>query len=125
MKRKVEVTLLGKRFTVRSEKDEAYVHALANFVTRRFEEVQRSARTLSSHDLALLVALNIADDLFAAEDRANATREEVQTRTERLMDHLKAALGPEDVEAATADEVPLLEAAEVATAEVANANAKA
>ncbi|MCP4501559.1 MAG: cell division protein ZapA [Deltaproteobacteria bacterium] len=104
VKRKVEVTLLGKRFTVRSEKDEAYVHTLANFVARRFEELQRSTRTVSTHDLAILVALNIADDLFQAEERASDNREEVQSRTERLLDNLRAAM-EQDNEAAQDEQV--------------------
>ena len=77
VKRKVEVSLLGKRFTVRSDKDEAYLHALANFVTRRFDELQHSTRMQSTHDVALLVALNLADELFQQEDRSKKSRAEV------------------------------------------------
>ena len=92
MKKKVEVALFGKRFTVRSEKDEAYVHSLSNYVTRKFEELRRQARTISSQDLALLVALNIADELFEAEERAAQTRGEVRERSERLLQQIDAAL---------------------------------
>lgn len=90
-KRKVEVSLAGQTFTVRSDKDEASIHALVNFVSRRFEEIGRQTR-LARDELALLVALNIAEELFETEDRAARTREELRRRSERLLGHLDAAL---------------------------------
>jgi cell division protein ZapA len=92
VKEKVEVTLLGQSFTVRSDKDEAYVHSLASFVTRRYEELQRQTRTVSSHDLALLVALNLADELFQSEDRAELCRKEVRERSIQILQNIDGTI---------------------------------
>lgn len=101
MKRKVEVSLLGQSFTVRSDKDEAHVHALANFVTRRFETLQHKTRTVGTHELALLVALNLAEELFEAEERAQEIRDVIKGRAERVLASLNGALDlvghPEDL----------------------------
>ena len=101
VKRKVQVTLLGQRFTVRSEKDAAYVHTLANFVTRKFEDLQHQTRSVSTHELALLVAMNIADELFECEERFSETRRALRQHSERLLKNLDSALSRMD---ATADE---------------------
>ena len=104
MKRKIDVTLLGQRFSVRSERDEAYVHALAGFVGRRFEELKRVTRASSSHQLSLLVALNLADELFQAEERASLTREEIRKQTGSLVEKLARALAAAEAEAAALGE---------------------
>jgi cell division protein ZapA (FtsZ GTPase activity inhibitor) len=96
MKRKVEVSLLGQKFTVSSDKDAAYIHGLASFVGRRFEELQRSTRTKSTHELALLVALNLADELFQAEAQTLALQQDVRVRTERALARVDAALAADD-----------------------------
>jgi cell division protein ZapA (FtsZ GTPase activity inhibitor) len=113
VKRKVEVTLLGQRFTVRSEKDEAYVHGLAGYVARKYDELKRSARTTSRDQLALLVALNLADELFQQIDRAASTRDEVRRHSEALVQKLAAALAlaPPDEEEPLEEEVELVAAA--------------
>lgn len=98
MKRKVDVSILGQRFSVKSDKDDAYVHALSNFVTRKFEELQRQTRSRSTHDLALLVALNIADELFQAEERAARSRQEIRKHSERVLANVNAALAKVEVD---------------------------
>lgn len=92
MKRKVEVTLLGQRFAVRSDRDEAYLHQVASFVNRKYDELQRQARTATSHQLALLVAMNLADEMFRNEERHADVRQELQSRTERVLASVDAAL---------------------------------
>jgi len=96
MKRKVEVSLLGQKFTISSDKEASYIHGLASFVGRRFEELERSTRTRSTHELALLVALNIADELFQAEAQSLAVQKDVRARTERALARVEAALSMSD-----------------------------
>lgn len=92
MKRKVDVTLLGHRFTVKTEKDEAYVHGLAAHITRKLDEVRRQMRNASREEQALLVALNLADELFEAAERSATARAEVRKHTEAMIAKLARAL---------------------------------
>ncbi len=78
-KRKVEISLLGQRFTVRSEREEQDVHALADYVTKQLEEVRRQTKTVSTQHLALLVALNLADQIF--NNKEKALREQTQVKS--------------------------------------------
>lgn len=121
MKRKVEVTLLGQRFTVRSEKDEAYVHGLASYVGRKLDELKRSARSMSRDQLAMMVALNLADELFQQVERAATTRDEVRRHSEALMQKLAAALAlvesAEDAASVGEEQDAVAQAAQVEPAE--------
>jgi cell division protein ZapA (FtsZ GTPase activity inhibitor) len=109
MKRKVDVTVLGHRFTVRTEKDEAYVHGLAAQITRRIEDVRRQMRNASREEQALLVALHLADELLEQTERSAAARAEVRRHTEAMILKLSQALS---------DSAPLTGARAMVTSDV-------
>jgi cell division protein ZapA len=72
MKRSVTVQIAGQKYTLRSDAEEAAVRALASFVDARFKQVQRQTRTADTQMLAILTALQIAEQLF---DERKATAE--------------------------------------------------
>jgi cell division protein ZapA (FtsZ GTPase activity inhibitor) len=96
MKRKVDVTLLGRRFTVKTEKDDSHVHALASQVSRRLDDVRRQVRGASVEEAALLVAMQLADEMADERTVAAELRREIRARTESMVQKLRAALGATD-----------------------------
>jgi cell division protein ZapA (FtsZ GTPase activity inhibitor) len=92
VRKKVDVALQGHRFTVKTEKDEAYVHSLAAQVARKIDEVRRQMRNISREEAALLVALNMADELAEERERASSARAEVRRHTDAMIAKLNAAL---------------------------------
>lgn len=64
MKKSFEVNIFNHKFTLKSEEDERYVQRVADFVNRKLFEIQEKTKSVSSLNIALLAALNIADDLF-------------------------------------------------------------
>lgn len=93
MKRKVDVTLLGHRFTVKTDRDETFVRGLAAHVGRRVDEVRRSMKTSPPEAVALLAGLLIAEELFEERERAAGSRADVRRATEAMIEKLSAALG--------------------------------
>jgi cell division protein ZapA len=92
IKRKVEVSLLGQRFTLKSDKSEEYVHGLAKFVTQQVEDLRKQTHAVSTHHLALLVALNLADQLFGREDEVREFKTGIRERTEEALKEVQNAL---------------------------------
>ena len=92
-KRKVEVSLLGQRFTVRTERDDEYVAALARHVSRQLEDIRKQTRAVSTHHLALLVSLNLADQLFQKEEEFLRLKQEMKAKTNDILANVKTALG--------------------------------
>lgn len=92
MKRKVDVTLLGHRFTVKTDRDEAFVKGLAAHVGKKIEEVRRNARSSGPEAVALFAALQIAEELFEERERAAGSRADVRRTTEAMVEKLTAAL---------------------------------
>ena len=80
MKRSVTVEVAGQKLTLRTDAGEEYLHALAAFVNDKIAEVKTSTRTFSTHALAILAALNIADELFQTRDQAQKEKDELKRR---------------------------------------------
>ena len=74
MKRSVAVTINGQRYTIKSDAEEAYVHALADLVDQKVREVQRGAKTAAPHAVAVLAALQIADELSRSQQELTRER---------------------------------------------------
>jgi cell division protein ZapA (FtsZ GTPase activity inhibitor) len=103
VKRKVDVTLLGHHFTVRTERDEAWVQRLAAHLSRRLEDARRTMRSASREEQILFVALGLADELFEEMERGASARADIRRHTEAMIGKLSAALaGGESAEALNA-----------------------
>jgi cell division protein ZapA (FtsZ GTPase activity inhibitor) len=93
-KKKVEVVLLGQRLALKSNRTEAYLQKLANFVADQIEDVRKSSRSISTHQSVLLIALKLADMLKQKEDELFELRDIIRK---------KASLALSDVESALSD----------------------
>lgn len=85
MKRQVTVEVAGQKFSLKTDGDEEYIQSLACFVTEKISEVKASTRTFSTHALAILAALNIADELFQSREAGAELRRRVREKSERLL----------------------------------------
>lgn len=92
-KRAVVVHIAGQRYVLRSDADEAYVQSLAGYVSERINEVQRSSRPVPSQSLAVLAALNIADDLFRERQTQFALKEKIRDKSKALLAYLDKEVG--------------------------------
>ncbi len=89
MKRSVTVDVAGQKLQLRTDADEAYVASLAEYVNEKIGEVKASSRTYSTHVLAVLAALNIADDLFQIRRRESELRRQVREKSQRILELLE------------------------------------
>ena len=92
MGRAVTVEIAGQRYPIRSSLDERYIAELAAYVERKMEFASESAPASDTLGLAILVALNIADEFFRARDgqAAHGELNERAMRLERLVDDVLA-----------------------------------
>jgi len=83
--RTFEVKILGQRYKMRSDEGEEYLNSLADFVNEKISEVQKSTKTVATHNLAILAALNIADTLFKLREQEAQAKKEVRDRVKRIL----------------------------------------
>lgn len=92
-KKKVEVLLMGQRFTVRSDRDEKYIDQISRVVNEQLDDIRRNTRTISTHHVALLAALNLADELARTKEALQAAQAQAQSQPDTSqLDELKQRL---------------------------------
>ena len=70
----VSVEIRGQRYPIRSSLDAQYVNGLATYVDEKMRAAAESTPSGDSLRLAVLAALNIADELFRCQDAQQAGR---------------------------------------------------
>jgi cell division protein ZapA len=90
----VSVEIRGYRYPIRSTLDVDYVNGLASYVDRKMRAAADSTPSGDSLRLAVLAALNIADELFRCQDAQQARSGALMERTEALERIVDAALAP-------------------------------
>src|SRR5438874_4336909 len=92
--RVVPVEIHGQRYPIRSTLDPDYVARLASYVDEKMRAAAESAPTGDSLRLAVLAALNVADELFRCRDATRARSGELAERAgelEKLLDRVLMA----------------------------------
>lgn len=88
MKKAVDVEIMGQKFTVSSDAEESYVLEVAGYVDGKIQEVLKTARPVAKSNVAMLAALNIADEYH----RLKESYEAVLLRLSHLSKRLSTTL---------------------------------
>ena len=94
--RVVHIEVHGQRYPIRTTLDPSYVQELATFVDRRMSLAADVSPSTDMLGLAVLTALNIADELFRARDEQVGDAHSVTARAaalERMVDQALALAG--------------------------------
>ena len=92
--RVIPVEIAGQRYPIRSSLDPEYVARLALYVEEKMRAAAESSPTGDTLRLAVLAALNIADELFRCRDANRESSGEIAQRAgelERLLDRILMA----------------------------------
>ena len=80
----ITVEIAGQRYPIRSALDERYVAELAAYVDQKMRAAAQAAPESDILGLAVLVALNIADECFRARAQQSEAHGELNERAMRL-----------------------------------------
>ncbi len=94
MTSRATVEIFGQKLGVRAEGEAARLQELARFVDSRMREVADRTSSVDTVKIAVLTALNIADELFQERDKDQDVRHrELEHQAERLVTKLEKVLG--------------------------------
>ena len=85
----ITVQIFGQPYPIRSQLDASYVNELANYVDQKMHKSAERTAASDSARVAVLAALNIADEYFQYRDAPATSGSDVRRRTieiERLVD---------------------------------------
>jgi cell division protein ZapA len=96
--RLVEIKVFGQTYTVKTDAEEEYIMEVAKFVNEKMEEVLKKTKTVSTLNVAILTALNIADDLIKEKEKRKALLREIETKSKDLVEKIDVKIGEMDFE---------------------------
>ena len=89
------VEIFGTGLGLRADGDAARLEELARFVDTRMREVADRSSSVDTVKIAVLTALNIADELFhERETDQDARQERLEEQAERLVSRIEEAMKP-------------------------------
>jgi cell division protein ZapA len=92
--RVIPVEIYGQRYPIRTTLDPEYVARLASYVDEKLRAAHAATPSSDSLRLAVLTALNIADELFRSRDLTDAREGELAARAgelEQMLDRILMA----------------------------------
>jgi len=88
----VKVEIYDQSYNVHAEGNEEYLRKLAAYVDGKMRVVAETTRMVDSLRVAVLAALNIADELFAARERQQTLDGPLRQRVEKCVALVEKAL---------------------------------
>jgi cell division protein ZapA len=89
----IEIEIFGQKYKIRvkGEEDEKYISSLTSYVDQKMREVALKSKSVDSIKIAVLAALNIADEYFLSlkkMDQLNEVMGHMESKIESLEDYL-------------------------------------
>mgnify|MGYP001111598477 CR=1 FL=1 len=82
----IQVEIFGQKYSLKGGNDEEYVRELARFLDSRMKEVQSGTKIADGYRIAILTALNIADELHRLRRQHDTLQKTTTSGIERIMD---------------------------------------
>jgi cell division protein ZapA len=87
-KQMVLVNILGEEYPIRADAEKAYIIQVAKYVDTKMREVSERVSTRAPVKVAVLAALNIADELFKERVEKEKRLSDIEERAQSLIQRL-------------------------------------
>jgi len=88
----VKVTIYGQEYPIRGRGDEEYIKKVARFVDDRMLLIEDQTAINSPARLAILAALNIADELFRSQQDKDQLVSELESKAREISENLNQGM---------------------------------
>jgi cell division protein ZapA len=87
-----KVNIFGTEYPLKVSANVEYVQSVADYVDSKMKEIQEGKPNRPLHQVAILAALNITDELFRQREIDQQSTKHVQDQIERLTRKIKSSL---------------------------------
>ncbi len=95
MKNIVRVEILGREYTLKSDEGEERVRRIAEYLNEKLKKISENTRTLSTLNLAILAAMDIANEYFQVldgQDDLSRKVKKIEQKTGRLIEMIDSKI---------------------------------
>ncbi len=82
----IQVEIFGQKYSLKGGADAEYIRELADVVDSRMKDVQRGTGTADGYRIAILTALNLADELYRLRSQQEALQKTADGALKRLLE---------------------------------------
>ena len=90
----LKVKIFGTEYPLKVNADHEYVEKVADYVDIKMAEVQEAKPSRPLHQIAILAALNICDELFQQKNQGKVEMVQFKERLEILNEKLELGVNP-------------------------------
>ena len=84
----ITINVLGKEYSIKSDVEEESLNQIAGYLNGKVDEIIKTTKTVSAHNILILAAMSIANDYFQVQN----AHESLVTRVERKSEHLASRI---------------------------------
>ena len=84
----VKVTIYGQEYPIRGRGDLEYIKKVARYVDERMIQIEEQTAITSPSRLAILAALNIADELFSLQRERDQLLNDFEAKAREISEYL-------------------------------------
>ncbi len=95
MKNLVRVEILGREYTVKSDEGEERVKKIAEYVNEKLKRISENTKTISTLNVAILAAMDIANEYFEVLEGHNSLTqkvEKIEVKSSRLIEMINSKI---------------------------------
>jgi len=95
--RSIDIKVFGQTYTVKTDAEEEHIQQVARYVNEKIDEVLKKTRSVSTLNVAILTALNIADDLLKEREMRMALLREIEVKSKDLAEKIDIKIGGKEL----------------------------
>lgn len=88
MKKRFNIKILGQEFTILSDAEDNEVAGVVEYINDKAREISRPLNNPTTLNVAILVALNIADEFFRLKREKEKIYNQLESKSEKLIDYI-------------------------------------
>jgi cell division protein ZapA len=86
----ITITILGKEYSIKSDVEKESLNKIAGHLNKKVDEIIKTAKTATVHNVLILAAMNIADEYFQEKNLNQELISYVEGKSEQLLQNIKS-----------------------------------
>jgi cell division protein ZapA len=88
----LRITIFGEEYPIRGYADREHILRVAEYVDKKMREIALKSKNRSSNKIAVLTALNLADELLELKQEKDSDLNQVEDRAKNILEMLDSSL---------------------------------
>lgn len=86
----ININVLGKEYSIKSDVEADSLNEIAGYLNGKVDEIIKTTKTVSTHNVLILVAMSIANDYFDVKEKNESLVATVESKSEHLASRIAA-----------------------------------